>query len=137
VLGQHRSTHHKVPREADDEQRLTEDIVALAKQYGRYGYRRVTVLLRDAGWTVNRKRMERIWRQGRLKVPQKQPKRGGLWTNDGSVIRLRPEYPGHVWAYDFVEGRRLSARPAAIPRNGLGTGIRGSYSLPTMNVAPA
>jgi transposase InsO family protein len=110
VLGQHRSTHRKVPRGADDEQRLTDDIIALAKQYGRYGYRRVTALLRHAGWTVNRKRVERIWRKEGLKVPQKQPKRGRLWLNDGSCIRLRPEYPGHVWAYDFVEGRTHDGR---------------------------
>jgi putative transposase len=110
VLGQHRSTHRKVPRGADDEQRLTDDIIALAKQYGRYGYRRVTALLRDAGWTVNRKRVERIWRKEGLKVPQRQPKRGRLWLNDGSCIRLRPEYPGHVWAYDFVEGRTHDGR---------------------------
>ena len=60
VLGQHRSTQRKVPRGADDEQALTEDIIALAKQYGRYGYRRVTALLCHAGWTVNHKRVERI-----------------------------------------------------------------------------
>jgi hypothetical protein len=63
VLGQHRSTQRKVPRGADDEQALTEDIIALAKQYGRYGYRRVTALLCHAGWTVNHKRVERIWRR--------------------------------------------------------------------------
>ena len=85
VLGQHRSTQRKVPRGADDEQALTEDIIALAKQYGRYGYRRVTALLRSAGWSVNRKRVERIWRREGLKVPQKQPKRGRLWLNDGRV----------------------------------------------------
>ncbi|CAN5132263.1 hypothetical protein BH09PSE3_BH09PSE3_21510 [soil metagenome] len=105
MLGQHRSTQRKVPRGADDELALTQDIIALAKQYGRYGYRRVTALLRTAGWTVNRKRVERIWRREGLKVPQRQSKRGLLWLNDGSYIRLRPEYPGHVWAYDFVEGR--------------------------------
>ena len=71
VLGQYRSTQRKVPRRADDEEALTEDLVALARQYGRYGYRRVTALLRDAGWTVNRKRVERIWRREGLKVPQK------------------------------------------------------------------
>ena len=75
VLGQHRSTQRKTPRGADDEAALTEDIIALARQYGRYGYRRVTALLRDAGWHVNRKRVERIWRREGLKVPQKQPKR--------------------------------------------------------------
>jgi transposase InsO family protein len=110
VLGQHRSTQRKVPRGADDEEALTDDIIALARQYGRYGYRRVTALLRNAGWTVSRKRVERIWRRESLKVPQKQPKRGRLWLNDGSCIRLRPEYPGHVWAYDFVEGRTHDGR---------------------------
>lgn len=100
VLGQHRATQRKAPRGADDEAALTEDIIALARQYGRYGYRRVTALLRDAGWHVNRKRVERIWRREGLKVPQRQPKRGRLWLNDGSCIRLRPEYPGHVWSYE-------------------------------------
>ena len=99
-----------MPRGADDEQALTEDIIALAKQYGRYGYRRVTALLRHAGWKVNLKRVERFWRREGLKVPQKQPKRGRLWLNDGSCIRLRPEYPAHVWAYDFVEARTHDGR---------------------------
>ena len=107
VLGQHRSTQRKVPRGADDEDALTEDIVALARQYGRYGYRRITALLRDAGWTVNRKRVERIWRREGLKVPQKQPKRGRLWLNDGSCIRLRPEYPGHGTVRISVCGRAV------------------------------
>lgn len=110
VLGQHRSTQRKAPRGADDETALTEGIIALARQYGRYGYRRVTALLCDAGWHVNRKRVERIWRREGLKVPQRQPKRGRLWLNDGSCIRLRPEYPGHVWSYDFVEGRTHDGR---------------------------
>jgi transposase InsO family protein len=105
VLGQPRTTQRKVPRTADDEVALTRDIIALARQYGRYGYRRITALLRDAGWLVNKKRVERIWRQEGLKVPQRQPKRGRLWLNDGSCIRLRPEQPNHVWAYDFVEDR--------------------------------
>ena len=113
MLGQHRSTYRKVPRGADDEQRLTDDILAQAKQYERYGYRWVTASLRDAGWTVNRKRVERIWHEERLKVPQKQPKRGRLWLNDGSRTRLRPENPGHVWAYDFVEGRTHDGRKLA------------------------
>jgi transposase InsO family protein len=80
-------------------------IGALATQYGRYGYRRVTGLLREAGWGVNKKRVERIWRREGLKVPARQPKRGRLWLNDGSCIRLRPERPNHVWAYDFVADR--------------------------------
>jgi len=110
VLGQHRSTQRKAPRGAEDEAALTADIVELAKRYGRYGYRRITALLRGAGWTVNRKRVERIWRRERLKVPQRQPKRGRLWLNDGSCVRLRPERPNHVWAYDFVEDRTRNGR---------------------------
>jgi len=89
---------------------LTTAIVELATQYGRYGYKRVTGLLREAGWKVNRKRVERIWRQEGLKVPARQPKRGRLWLTDGSCLRLRPEYPNHVWAYDFVADRTHDGR---------------------------
>jgi len=77
----------------------------MATQYGRYGYRRITAMLRQDGWRVNHKRVERIWRQEGLKVPKKQPKRRRLWLNDGSCIRLRPQYKDHVWSYDFVIGR--------------------------------
>jgi putative transposase len=110
VLGQHRSTQRKAPRGRADEAALTADIVALAAQYGRYGYRRITAMLRDAGWAVNAKRVERIWRREGLKVPQKQPKRSRLWLNDGSCVRLRPEHPNHVWSYDFVEDRTHDGR---------------------------
>jgi putative transposase len=110
ALGQHRSTQRKIPAAPDDEAALTADIIALALQYGRYGYRRITALLREAGWRVNKKRVERIWRQEGLKVPQKQPKRGRLWLTDGSCIRLRPEYSNHVWSYDFVEDRTHDGR---------------------------
>ena len=99
-----------MPQTATDEAALTADIIALAKQYGRYGYRRITALLRTAGWVVNKKRVERIWRREGLKVPAKQPKRGRLWLADGSCIRLRPERPNHVWAYDFVEDRTHDGR---------------------------
>ena len=110
VLGQHRSTQRKIPTTPDDEAALTADIIALATQYGRYGDRRITALLREACWRVTRKRVERIWRQEGLKVPHKQPKKGRLWLNDGSCIRLRPEYPNHVWSYDFVEDRTHDGR---------------------------
>src|ERR1700748_12975 len=110
VLGQHRSTQRKVPRGADDEAALTEDIIELARQYGRYGYRGVTALLHAAGWTVNHKRVERIWRREGLKVPQKQPKRGRLWLNDGSWVRLRAGRKAHVWSYDFVQARTRDGR---------------------------
>lgn len=110
VLGQHRSTQRKAPRTPEDEAALTADIVELARQYGRYGYRRITVLLRNAGWLVNAKRVERIWRREGLKVPRRQAKRGRLWLNDGSCVRLRPERPNHVWSYDFVEDRTHDGR---------------------------
>jgi transposase InsO family protein len=110
VLGQHRSTQRKVPRGRLDDAALTADIIELATRYGRYGYRRITALLQEAGWLVNLKRVERIWRQEGLKVPARQPKRGRLWLNDGSCVRLRPEYPNHVWSYDFVEDRTHNGR---------------------------
>ena len=110
VLGQHRSTQRKPPGTPDDEAALTADIIALATRYGRYGYRRITALLRQAGWRVNRKRVERLWRREGLKVPQKQPKKGRLWRGDGSCLRLRPGHANHVWSYDFVEDRTHDGR---------------------------
>jgi putative transposase len=85
-------------------------MVALAAEYGRYGYRRVTALLRAEGFTANHKRVERLWRREGLKVPHRQPKRGRLWLNDGSCVRLRPERKDHVWSYDFVQARTRDGR---------------------------
>ena len=82
----------------------------MASRFGRYGYRRITALLQHSGWKVNHKRVEMIWRREGLKVPSKQPQRGRLWLNDGSFIRLRPEWPNHVWAYDFVLMRTRDGR---------------------------
>ena len=110
VLGQHRSTQRKARRTTDDEAALTQAVVELAKQHGRYGYRRITALLRAEGWACNHKRVERIWRMEGLKVPQRQPKRGRLWLNDGSCVRLRPGRGNEVWAYDFVEDRTRDGR---------------------------
>ncbi|WP_317959661.1 IS3 family transposase [Phaeobacter inhibens] len=105
VLGQHRSTQRRIPRGRPDEEHLVADMIELARQYGRYGYRRVAVLLREAGWSVSDGRIERLWRREGLKVPHKQPKKGRLWLNDGSCVRLRPEHRNHVWSYDFVHCR--------------------------------
>ena len=111
VLGQHRSTQRRVPAGRDDEELLIADVTELAGQYGRYGYRKIAELLRStAGWIVNDKRVERIWRREGLKVPAKQPKRGRLWLNDGSCVRLRTEHRNHVWSYDFVEDRTHDGR---------------------------
>ncbi|CAN0601837.1 unnamed protein product, partial [Ectocarpus sp. 12 AP-2014] len=81
-----------------------------ASDYGRYGYRRITALLRAEGWRVNHKRIERLWRREGLKVPWKQPKRKRLWLADGSCVRLRPQHKDHVWSYDFVMDRMADGR---------------------------
>ena len=110
VLNQPRPTQRRTLKTLDDEESLTTDIINLAVRFGRYGYRRITALLRDRGGKVNHKRVERIWRREGLKVPKKQPKRGRLWLNDGSITRLKPEHKGHVWAYDFVACRTEDGR---------------------------
>ena len=114
MLEQPRSTQRHEPLARDDEQALTNDIVGLATRFGRYGYRRITVLLRGAGWDVNHKKVERIWRREGLKVPARQPRRGRLWLNDGSGVRLGPERRNHVWAYDLVHIRTRNGRPVRL-----------------------
>jgi transposase InsO family protein len=110
VLGQIRSTQRHIPHFSSEEENLTVQIIRLATRYGRYGYRRITALLKQQGWKVNHKRIERIWRREGLKVPKRQPKRGRLWLNDGSCIRLRPQYRDHVWSYDLMMARTIEGR---------------------------
>lgn len=105
VLSVHRNIMRYRKRGHDDEEALRKDVCRLALQYGRYGYRRITALLKVEGWQVNHKRVERIWREEGLKVPNKQRKRKRLYLNDGSCIRLRPNWQNHVWSYDFVADR--------------------------------
>lgn len=97
-----------------EERQLTKRIIELAKRYGRYGYRRIGAMLQNEGWKVNHKRVEKIWRQEGLKVPKKQPKRGRLWLNDGSCLRLRPLHKNHVWSYDFLAERTTDGRALRI-----------------------
>lgn len=111
MLGQARAVQRHTPAVRDDEDRLTGRIIELAAVYGRYGTPRINAMLRHEGWHVNHKRVERIWRRAGLKVPRKQPRRGRLWLNDGSCIRLRPEHRDHVWAYDFVSYRTHDGLP--------------------------
>lgn len=110
VIGQCRGTQRYARRVLDDEGPLRKRIAALASQYGRYGYKRIAGLLQMEGWEVNKKRVERIWREEGLKVPQRQKRRARLWLADGSCIRLRPEYPDHVWSYDFVTDQTEDGR---------------------------
>ena len=109
-MGQPRGTQRYKIVACTDEDALTQAILATAAQYGRFGYRRITRMINDAGWRVGTDRVQRIWRREGLKVPRKQPKRGRLWLNDGSCIRLRPERRNHVWSYDFVEAQTHDGR---------------------------
>lgn len=114
IVGQPRGTQRYIPALKPDEDMLTQAIIALACEYGRYGYRRITALLNEAGFAVGKDRVQRIWRREGLKVPRKQPKRGRLWLNDGSIIRLRPEHRNHVWSYDFAEAQTHDGRSLRI-----------------------
>ena len=110
IVGQPRGTQRYSVIVRADEDALTQAILALAAQYGRYGYRRITEMLQRAGWSVGVDRVLRIWRREGLKVPSKQRPRRRLWLNDGSCIRLRPERRNQVWSYDFVEARTQDGR---------------------------
>ena len=111
VLGQARSTQRRRAIIPDDEPQLVKEIIRLAKKYGRYGYRTITDLLRNDGWKVNHKRVARLWRREGLKVPRKQPKKGRLWLQDGSCVRLPATHKDHVWSYDFVSERTHDGGP--------------------------
>jgi putative transposase len=105
VLQQPRATQRYQQVIKNDEPVFVRRMIEFTKQYGRYGYRRVTALLQSEGFKVNHKRIERLWRREGLKVPVKQPKRKRLWLNNGSCVRLRARYKNHVWSYDFVMDR--------------------------------
>ena len=105
LVGQWRTTQRYQPTQCEDEDRLTQAILALAGKYGRFGYRRITALLKLAGWQAGKDRVQRIWLREGLKVPAKQKPRGRLWLNDGGCVRLRPTHRNHVWSYDFVEAQ--------------------------------
>jgi putative transposase len=107
---QWRGTQRYLRIQRTDEDALTRDIITLASEYGRYGYRRITALLRTRGWHVGKDRVQRIWRREGLKVPTKQRARRRLWLNDGSSVRLRPERANHVWSYDFVSAMTHDGR---------------------------
>jgi putative transposase len=114
VLGQIRSSQRYEKIVNQDQLRLESRVIELASEFGRYGYRQITNMLNLEGWNVGPDRVYAIWRREGLKVPQKQPKRSRLWLADGSCIRQRPEYPNHVWSYDFVSDRTHDGRPFKI-----------------------
>lgn len=92
MLNLNRTTKRYKFKKSDDEQTLKNEIIRLASKYGRYGYRRITALLRAEGWKANHKRVERLWREEGVRVPKKQKKRGRIYLKDGSCIRLKPLY---------------------------------------------
>jgi putative transposase len=101
ALGLSRSSlRYQAKPTSDDELRLA--MIRLAKQFGRYGYRKVTALLRIEGWRVNHKKIERLWGEEGLQLPHRHKKRRRLYHQDSSVIRLRPTHPNNIWAIDFV-----------------------------------
>jgi putative transposase len=110
IVGQHRGTQRYVPTPPADEDAMIRAILALASEYGRYGYRRVTALLQAAGWQVGKDRVQSIWRREGLKVPSRRRPRSRLWLNDGSCVRLRPLHRNHVWSFDFVQGQTHDGR---------------------------
>ncbi|MGA9594033.1 MAG: IS3 family transposase [Candidatus Acidiferrales bacterium] len=110
LVNQWRGTQRYLPIQRTDEDALTRAIITLASEYGRYGYRRITALLRTAGWQVGKDRVQRIWRREGLKIPKKQRPRRRLWFNDGSCVRLRPGRANHVWSYDFVSAMTHDGR---------------------------
>ena len=106
-----RSTINYQPANNGDEEALRLATIRLAKQYGRYGYRKIAHLLRIEGWEVNHKRIERLWREEGLQLPQRHKKRRRLYHKNSSVIRLRPLYPNHVWSIDFVHDKLSNGKP--------------------------
>jgi putative transposase len=110
AIGQVRSSYRYRPQPDPSQDRLRERVIALAHEYGRYGYRTVTGMLTREGWDVGKDRVYTIWRQEGLRVPAKQPKRARLWRADGACVRLRPTHRNHVWSYDFVAERTHDGR---------------------------
>ena len=102
------SLHYKAKFQDNDALRLA--MIRLAKQHGRYGYRKIAELLRIEGWRVNHKKVERLWREEGLKLPERHKKRRRLYHKDSSVIRLRPTHANHVWAIDFVHDKLSNGR---------------------------
>jgi putative transposase len=110
ALNLSRSSPRYIPVKRADEDKDREEIIYLAANFGRVGYRMVCYMMRNSGRLINHKKVERIWREEGLKLPQKQPKKRRLWMNDGSCVRLRPDHKNHVWSYDFIEDKLSNGR---------------------------
>jgi len=110
VLSVNRTAFRYEPVKLADEDEVRTEIIELACNYGRVGYRMVTAMMRNNGRKINHKRVERIWREESLKLPKKQTQKSRLWLTDGSCVRLRPQHKNHVWSYDFVEDKTMNGK---------------------------
>jgi putative transposase len=116
IVGQPRSSQRYVSAKAGKDVSLSQRMIALSHENPRYGYRRVWALLRREGWVVNKKRVQRLWREADLKVPAKERKRRRMGNSENGCTRRHAEYINHVWTYDFAmdttqDGRRLKVMP--------------------------
>jgi len=112
VTGQPRMTQRYKIKQPDRDKALTEAIRRLAKKYPRYGYRFITAKLRQEGWQVNKKRVQRIWRKEALQVPYRRKFKKAKGSSENSCAVKKAQYPNHVWTYDFMgdqteDGRTL------------------------------
>ncbi len=111
VLTQARSTQRYRAKDPDRDRAMVSERRGPVRRHPRYGYRRVWALLRQDGWTVNRKRGHRLWRREGFKVPAKQRKKRRLGTSANGIVRHRAEHKDHVWCYDFVKDQTTNGRP--------------------------
>jgi putative transposase len=112
IVGQHRSTQRHQRVEPDRDRALRAQLRRLSRAHPRWGYRRVHAQLVKQGWVVNRKAIQRLWREEGLRVPSRRRKRQRLGTSTCPADRLAAEHPDHVWALDYQfdqteDGRRL------------------------------
>ncbi len=101
IVGQHRATQRRSPRRGRGDDGLRARLRAFSQAHPRWGYRRAWATLREAGWAVNRKRVQRLWREEDLRVPSRRRKRQRLGTSSVPARRLSAAYPNHVWALDY------------------------------------
>jgi transposase InsO family protein len=117
LVGQHRSSNRYVAKPTDFESELVARMTKLAEKHPRWGYRTIHGLLVAEGWPVNKKRIERLWRQEGLQVPPQRQKSSGqkaIGEQANSAWMLPALYPNHVWSYDFVAARTADGGPLRI-----------------------
>jgi len=112
VTGQPRMTQRYKIKQPDKDKALTKAIRRLAKKHPCYGYRFITAKLRQEGWQVNKKRVQRIWRKEGLQVPYRRKFKKAKGSSENSCAVKKAKYPNHVWTYDFMgdqteDGRKL------------------------------